>query len=99
MSKAETESKKDLDLEMIPIKVELCKPFHDFIEQYRQYFGGTYTTEQICMGMIYSQVKRLFNELDGFARKKDSFLDKSDFFKKYEYLALVSFDDPEDETE
>jgi hypothetical protein len=47
--------------------------------------------------MIYSQVKRLFNELDSFARKKDSFLDKSDFFKKFPYLGSVSFDDPEDE--
>ena len=99
MSEKETEAKKDLDLEMIPLKIELCKPFHDFIEQYRQYFGGTYTTEQICMSMIYCQVKRLFNELDSYARKKDSFLDKSDFFTKNFYLGTVSFDDPEEETE
>jgi len=51
--------------------------------------------------MIYSQVKRLFNELDSFARKKgdkDSFLGKGDYFKKYSYLGAVSFDNPEDET-
>ena len=51
------------------------------------------------MQMIYNQVKRLFNELDSYARKKDSFLDKSDFFTKYFYLGTVSFDDPEEETE
>jgi len=99
MSETKPEAKKDLDLQMVPLKIELCKPFFDFIEQYRQYFGDTYTTEQICMSMICDQVKRLFNELDDFARKKDSFLDKSDFFKKYEYLGMVSFDDPEEETE
>ena len=99
MSKAETESEKDLDLQMIPVKVELCKPFYDFIQEYRQYFGCQYTVEQICMSMIYNQVKRLFNKLDDFAREKDSFLDKSDYFKKHSYLGLVSFDDPEDETE
>jgi hypothetical protein len=51
------------------------------------------------MSMVYSQVKRLFNELDGFARKKDSFLDKSDFFEKNYYLGTVSWEAPEDETE
>ena len=92
----ETEDFKE-QLQMVTLKIELCKPFYEFIEQYRQYFGAKYTTEQICMSMIYSQVKRLFNELDSFARKKDSFLDKSDFFKKYFYLGSVSFDDPEEE--
>ncbi|MCK4885073.1 hypothetical protein KAS24_03280 [Candidatus Bathyarchaeota archaeon] len=95
--KPTSELKKDLDLKMIPVKIELCKPFYDFIDGYRQYFGSQYTVELICMSMIYSQVKRLFNELDGFARKKDSFLDKSDYFKKHMHLGLVSFDDPEDE--
>jgi len=99
MSKAETESKKDLDLQMVPLKIELCKPFFDFIEEYRQYFGSQYTTEQICMQMICNQVKRLFNELDDFVRTKGSFLDKSDYFKKFSYLGAISFDDPEDETE
>jgi len=95
----ETESKKEPDLSMVTLKIELAKPFVDFIEQYSQYFGSSHTTEQICMLMIYGQVKRLFNELDGFARQKSSFLDKGDFFKKYFYLGSVSFDDPEDETE
>jgi len=99
MSEKETEAKKDLDLQMVPLKIELCKPFHDFIEEYRRYFGSDYTVEQICMQMIYNQVKRLFNELDSYARKKDSFLDKSDFFTKNFYLGTVSFDDPEEETE
>jgi len=95
----ETEAKKDPDLQLIPVKIELCKPFYDFIAEYRQYCGSQYTIEQICMVMIYSQVKRLFNELDSFAREKGNFLDKSDYFKKYSYLGLVSFDDPEEETE
>jgi len=97
--KEKTPGLKDLDLQMVPVKVELCKPFFDFIEQYRQYFGSQYTVELICMQMIYNQVKRLFNELDSYARKKDSFLDKSDFFTKNFYLGTVSFDDPEEETE
>jgi len=97
MSETETESKKDLDLQLIPVKIELCKPFYDFIEEYRRYFGSQYTVELICMQMIYSQVKRLFNELDSFARKKDSFLDKTDLFMKHMHLGLVSLDDPEDE--
>jgi hypothetical protein len=99
MSEKETEPKKELesDFQLVTLKIELAKPFVEFIEQYRRYFGSQYTTEQICMLMIYSQVKRLFNELDSFARKKDSFLDKSDFFKKFPYLGSVSFDDPEDE--
>jgi len=84
---------------MVPIKIELCKPFFDFIEEYRKYFGCKYTTEQICMKMVYDQVERLFNELDSFARQKGSFLDKSDFYKKYSYLGMVSFEDPEEETE
>ena len=99
MSETKTEAKKDLELQMIPVKVELAKPFYDFIEDYRRYFGSKYTIELICMSMIYRQVGRLFNELDSFARKKDSFLDKSDFFTKYFYLGSVCFDDPEDETE
>ena len=93
------ESKKDLDLQLIPVKVELAKPFYDFIEDYRRYFGCKYTVELICMSMIYSQVKRLFNKLDDFVREKDSFLDKSDYFKKHFFLGSVCFDDPEDETE
>ena len=97
MSKTETKILEKEDLELVPVNIQLCKPFYDFIEEYRQYFGGTYTTEQMCMSMIYSQVKRLFNELDSVARKKGSFLDKSDFFKKYFYLGSVSYDPPEDE--
>ena len=99
MSKTETEPKKDLELQMVPVKVELAKPFYDFIEDYRRYFGCKYTVELICMSMIYSQVKRLFNKLDDFVREKDSFLDKSDYFKKHFFLGSVCFDDPEDETE
>jgi len=97
--KQQASEPKDFDLQMIPIKIELAKPFYDFIEEYRQYFGCQYTIELICMSMIYSQVKRLFNELDSFVRKKDSFLDKSDYFKKHFYLGTVSFDDPEEETD
>jgi hypothetical protein len=96
---AEIEAKKDLesDLQLVTLKIELAKPFVDFIEQYRQYFGSSLTIELICMKMIYDQTKRLFNELDGFARQKDSFLDKSDFFKKYFYLGSVSWEEPEEE--
>jgi hypothetical protein len=95
----ETESKKDFkeNLDLVTLQIELAKPFVDFIEDYRKYFGSQYTTEQICMSMIYSQVKRLFNELDSYTRKKDSFLDKSDFFKKYYYLGAVSWEEPEEE--
>jgi len=93
------ESKKEIDLSMVTLQIELAKPFVDFIEDYRKYFGAEASTELICMSMIYSQVKRLFNELDGFTRQKSSFLDKSDFFKKYFYLGTVSREDPEDETE
>jgi hypothetical protein len=98
---SEKESKKDFkdNLQLVTLKIELATPFFDFIEDYRKYFGCKYTTEDICMSMIYSQVKRLFNELDGFARKKDSFLDKSDYFSKYYYLGTVSWEGPEDETE
>ena len=92
----ETEDFKE-QLQMVTLKIELCKPFVEFIEEYRQYFGAKFTAEQICRQMIYNQVKRLFNELDSFARQKNSFLDKSDFFKKYGYLGMASFDDPEDE--
>jgi hypothetical protein len=101
MSETETESKKDFkdNLQLVTLQIELAKPFVDFIEDYRLYFGSQYTPEQICMQMIYSQVKRLFNELDGFTRNKDSFLDKADFFKKYFYLGTVSWEAPEDETE
>ena len=98
MSK-ETEPKKDLDLKMTPLKIELAKPFYDFIQEYLKFFGSKYTVEQIYMQMIYSQVKRLFNKLDDFVREKDSFLDKSDYFKKHFFLGSVCFDDPEDETE
>ena len=97
--KEKTSGPKDLDLQIVPVKVELCKPFFDFIEDYRKYFGSQYTTELICMRMIYSQVSRLFNELDGFARNKNSFIDKNAYFKKYFYLGSVSFEDPEDEDE
>ena len=99
--KSETASlakiQKDLDLQMIPVKIELAKPFFDFIEEYHQYFGGKYSIEMICMSMVYSQVKRLFNELNSFARNKDSFLDKSDFFTKNFYLGSVCFGDPEED--
>jgi hypothetical protein len=97
MDKTETESKNEPDLSMVTLKIELAKPFVDFIEDYRKYFGSEASTELICMSMIYSQVKRLFNELDAFARKKDSFLDKSEFFKKYFYLGSVSWEEPEGE--
>jgi hypothetical protein len=101
MSKVETEPKKDFktNLQLVTLKIELAKPFVDLIEDYRRYFGSQYTTEMIFMSMIYSQVKRLFNELDGFTRDKNHFLDKGDFFKKYFYLGTVSWEDPEDETE
>jgi hypothetical protein len=99
MSETETEPKKDFkhNLQLVTLQIKLAKPFYDFIEDYRKYFGSQYTTELICMSMVYSQVKRLFNELDGFARKKNSFLDKSDFFEKYFYLGTVSWEAPEDE--
>ena len=92
----ETEDFKE-QLQMVQLKIQLCKPFYEFIEQYRQYFGAKFTTEQICMSMIYSQVKRLFNELNSFARQKNSFIDKSDFFTKNFYLGSVAFDDPEED--
>ena len=97
--KATPEAKKDLDLQLVPLKIELAKPFVDFLEQYRQYFGCKSTIETICMSMIYSQVKRLFNQLDSFTRAKNSFLDKSDYFTKNFYIGSVSWEEPEDETE
>jgi hypothetical protein len=101
MSKAETEAKKgfkeNLKPSFVTLQIELANPFVDFIEDYRKYFGSQYTKEFICMQMIYSQVKRLFNELDSFTRKKGSFLDKGDFFAKYFYLGTVSWEGPEDE--
>jgi len=99
MSETKTETKNDPDLTLVTLKIELAKPFVDFIEEYRQYFGSQDTVELICMKMIYDQTKRLFNELDGFARKKGNFLDSSGFFKKYFYLGTVSWEDPEDETD
>ena len=101
MAKTESEPKKDFkaNLQLETLAIELAKPICDFLRDYRKYFGSQYTIEQICMSMIYSQVKHLFNELDSFTRKKESFLDKGDFFKKYFYLGSVSFDYPEDETE
>jgi hypothetical protein len=98
---SETESKKDFkdNLDFVTLKIELAKPFVDFIEDYRSYFGSQYTVELICMSMIYSQVRRLFNELDSFTRKKGSFLDKGDFFEKHLYLGMVSWEEPEEETE
>jgi len=98
---SETESKKDFkdNLQLVTLQIELAKPFYDFIEDYRKYFGSQYTTELICMQMVYSQVKRLFNELYSFARQKGSFLDKSDFFTKNFYLGTVSWEGPENETE
>ena len=101
MSETETEAKKDFkdNLQLVTLKIELAKPFFDFIEEYRKYFGSQYTTEQICMQMVYSQVKRLFNELNDFAANKNNFLDSSDFFKKHFYLGTVSWEEPEEETE
>jgi hypothetical protein len=101
MSEKETESKKHFgdNLQLVTLQIKLAKPFFDFIEDYRRYFGCKYTTEDICMSMIYSQVKRLFNELDGFARKKGSFLDEGGFFEKNLYIGTVSFEDPEEETD
>jgi Arc/MetJ-type ribon-helix-helix transcriptional regulator len=100
-TKQSPESKKSFgeNLQLITLQIQLAKPFVDFIEDYRRYFGCEYSTELICMSMIYSQVKRLFNELDSYARKKDSFLRDGGFFKKHLYLGSVCFDDPEDETE
>jgi hypothetical protein len=98
---ATPESKKDFkdNLDFVTLKIKLAKPFVDFIEDYRKYFGSQYTTEMICMKMIYDHTKHLFNELDGFARDKNHFLDKGDFFTKYFYLGTVSWEEPEDETE
>lgn len=101
MSKVETESKKDFknNIQLIPLQIELAKPFVDFIEDYRKFFGSELSTEQICMNMIYSQVKRLFNDFDSYTRQKNrlSFLNEGDFFKKYHYLGIVSWEAPEDE--
>jgi hypothetical protein len=102
MSKTETEPKKDFkdNLDFVTLKIELARPFVDFIEDYRKFFGSKYTTEQICMQMIYDQVKYLYNELDVFLTKMQSgprFVDSSDFFKKYQYIGLVSWKEPEDE--
>ena len=97
MSEKEGYVKKDLDLKMIPLKIELAKPFYDFIQEYLKFFGSKYTVEQICMQMIYTEVKCIFTELNDLSRANESLLDKSDFFKKHMHLGIVSFDDPEDE--
>jgi len=99
MNKAETETKKDFkdNLQLVTLQIELAKPFVDFINDYRKFFGSQYTTELICMQMIYSQIKRLYNELSDFAAKKGNFLDSSDFYKKHLYLSMVSWEEPEDE--
>ena len=70
--KTESEPKKDFkaNLQLETLEVELAKPLCDFLRDYRKYFDSQYTIEQICMSMIYSQVKHLFNELDSFTRKK-----------------------------
>lgn len=99
MSKVEPESKKNFkdNLDLVTLQIELAKPFVDFIEDYRKFFGSQYTTEMICMKMIYDQVKSLYKELSDFAAKEDNFIDSSDFFEKHFYLSVVSWEAPEDE--
>jgi hypothetical protein len=101
MSETETEPKKDFkhNLQLVTLQIKLAKPFYDFIEDYRKYFGSQYTTEQICMRMIYDQVEHLFRGLDEFARESSHFLNESDFFEKHFFIGTVSFEDPEDKTE
>ena len=98
MNTQETESKKDPDLQIISLKIELCKPFYDFLKEYLNFFGSHYTVEEFCRSIVHNEVKILFNDLDDLTRSNESLLDKSDFFKKHFYIGTVSFPDPEEET-
>ena len=98
MSETKTAS-KDLDLKMVPLKIELAKPFINFIEEYLKFFGSHYTIEDFCRIIICNETKILFNDLDNFASTPERLIDKSDFFKKWPYLGMVSFDDLNEETE
>jgi hypothetical protein len=94
------EPKEDFkdNIQLVTLQIELAKPFVDFIEDYRRYFGCKYSTEMVCMRMIYSQVDRLFNEMKNSQQRKTVSL-TADYFEKYFYLGSVCFDDPEEETE
>ncbi len=93
MSETKTESKKDLDLKMVPLKIELAKPFINFIEEYLKFFGSHYTIEDYCRIIICNETKIMFNDLKNFIGSPENFLDTSDFFKKWPYLGIVSFDE------
>lgn len=97
--KMEKMLKNNIENNMVTVKVQLFKPFVDFIEDYRKFFGSSYTLEQTCMKMIYNQTEQLFKQLDDVASKSKGLLSASDFFKKHSHLGIVSFDGSEENEE
>lgn len=82
---------------MTEVKVELSKPFVDFMKDYLAFFGSEQSLEDLCREMIYDDVKNLYNELHSWIKSAVSHIETVEFYKKYGFIGCVA--DSEEEPE
>jgi hypothetical protein len=106
IEKATTVLKKDtvlgvLGLEIVELRVLVCKPFYDFLKEYLQFFGTKHSVENVCTLMINDNVTRLYQELEEFIGDPIAvrYADTAEWARKHEHLDLCADQGEEDKTE
>ena len=75
---------------MVNVSVSLYKPFYDFLEEYRVFFGSKMTIEAICRDMIYKDIDDLYRKLEEFVDSEASHLESEAWPNKHTHLSITS---------
>jgi len=89
-------AEKTLEDNMVEVHVTLYEPFYNFLKEYLAFFGSKQTIENLCRGIVYQEVKYLYEKFEGFI--KDEHIEDGAWFNKWPHIGCVSFD-AEDEEE
>ena len=84
---------KAVEAGIVKVELSLYKPFVNFLKDYLEFFGDNKTVEDLCRKMVYSEICRLYRELDEFSQKESSFVSKSALFNKHAHISIVAFED------
>jgi hypothetical protein len=80
---------KDLGLEVVELRILLCKSFYDFLKEYLQFFGSKRSVENLCTIMVNDNVTRLYDGLNQcWISDKISvrYVDEEEWAKKHEHI-------------
>ena len=88
---------KALEKDMVVIKVELCKPFYNFIKEYLAFFGSKRTVEDFVRTAAYDDVCYIYKRMERAILNEYSgkFIEENAWFNKHKHLGCVCSPDPD----